>query len=264
MISNILSVDLESFIHREFNPEKRVFQDNNYTYKANMYLLDLFEKYDITVTFFVLGEIYEWYPDLIEEIKKRGHEIAWHGHSHVPIKSKEFLEEELKKSQKFLWKYKPQGFRAPRMFLQRDYLGFLKEYGFTYDSSVYAQSQKDTIFDGITEIPVSIANFPFTHTSIRFPQPISKRLLLQGIPFGSGLSLAIFQKHTQFFINALNRKNLPAVLFFHPWQVLEYPDSMPKTLKNLPRFIYKRDITNTLEYLLAKNTFVSFREFLNV
>lgn len=69
MIKNVLSVDLESYIHRQFSPEKRKEKDCGYTIKTTKYLLDLFDSYKTKTTFFVVGEIYNWYPELIEEIK---------------------------------------------------------------------------------------------------------------------------------------------------------------------------------------------------
>src|SRR5688500_5597925 len=46
-------------------------------------LLDIFDEHGCKVTFFVLGEIALWYPDLVREIAARGHEIASHGMRHV-------------------------------------------------------------------------------------------------------------------------------------------------------------------------------------
>ena len=37
-------------------------------------LLEIFAAHDCRVTFFVLGEIAQWYPDLIREIAAHGHE----------------------------------------------------------------------------------------------------------------------------------------------------------------------------------------------
>lgn len=45
-------------------------------------LLDMFDEHDVTATFFVLGWIAERNPDLVEEIDRRGHEVASHGYGH--------------------------------------------------------------------------------------------------------------------------------------------------------------------------------------
>src|SRR5581483_3245690 len=134
-MNNVLSIDLESFIHREFDPKKRWQKDDNYTKRGTEYILERLEKYNTKATFFVLGEIYEWYPELIKQIKSQGHEIGYHGHSHILLKDVKSLKTELEKSKEFIRKYKPKGFRAPRMYLKKEYFPILKQYGFTYDSS---------------------------------------------------------------------------------------------------------------------------------
>src|SRR4030043_1091945 len=113
MIKNVLSIDLESFIHRQFNIDERINKDNGYTVKATNYILKILKKYNTSATFFVVGEIYDWYPNLIEQIKLDGHEIAYHTHRHIILNNKEILLKELSLSGSFLKKFKPKGFRAP-------------------------------------------------------------------------------------------------------------------------------------------------------
>jgi len=262
-MKNILSVDLESFTHREFDIKNRKVMDNNYTVKVTQDLLKLLKKYNTKITFFIVGEIYQWYPNLIEQIDAEGHEIAYHTHRHILLKNKKILLNELELSKAFLKKYKPKGFRAPRMYLQKEYLKTLAEFGFTYDSSTYGTYTQRNIYDGITEIPVSVYPYLPLSKSINFPQHLTKKLMLKSIPYGSGIGISIFQKKLQLFIDNTNKKNEPAVIFLHPWQLLPYDQELiKKTLKNLPRFIYKRNITNTLEYLLSKNTFIPFNELI--
>ncbi len=47
--------------------------------------LDLLDKHNAKATFFVLGWIAENTPDLIQEIVRRGHEIASRGYNHCPL-----------------------------------------------------------------------------------------------------------------------------------------------------------------------------------
>ena len=73
MQKNIMSVDLEDyFCDLPFstweNYESRISN-------TTRILLDLFEKYDVTATFFTLGYIAEKHPELIEEMKSHGYEI---------------------------------------------------------------------------------------------------------------------------------------------------------------------------------------------
>ena len=66
-------------------------------------LLDIFDYYQIKSTFFALGWIAERRKSLVQEIQKRGHEIASHGYTHRLLfgLSKEDLKEEAPRKQEF-------------------------------------------------------------------------------------------------------------------------------------------------------------------
>ncbi|HSX40823.1 MAG TPA: polysaccharide deacetylase family protein [Candidatus Saccharimonadales bacterium] len=257
MIKNALSVDLESFIHRELDPQKRTQKDAGFTKKATQYLLKILAKHQTKITFFVTGEVFEWYPDLIKDIKIAGHEIGYHSHRHIIIKDKKTLENEFRLSKEFLKKYKPIGFRAPKMFLPEDCLATLSSYGFKYDSSTYATAPYVIKGTKIEEFPVSISyHFGFMNKS-NSPTNFSKKLLLRAVPYGSGFTLALLQKRTQRFISRANKKGQSANIFVHPWQFFDY-DYRAGFTRNL----YKRKINKTFEYLLSKNTFVPLKELL--
>lgn len=256
MVKNVLSVDLESFIHREFNLSKRK-TDNGFTIKATNYLLDLLDSYKTKTTFFVVGEIYEWYPQLIDRIQKKGHELAFHSHRHIEINTREILLEELNLSKEFLNTYKPVGFRAPRIYFKKEFLPILREYGFQYDSSTYGIFQNAT-YSGIKEIPVSI--LPYGKNAKNhdfFSQKLLETLFRKGIPYGSGLFMSLLQNKIDYFIRQTNSQGLPAILFIHPWQLFDYEQSFS------PRFLlYRRKIDRTLRYLLSRHTFASMKELL--
>ncbi|MBI2613575.1 MAG: polysaccharide deacetylase family protein [Candidatus Levybacteria bacterium] len=258
MVKNTLSVDLESFIHRQLNTKKRIESENGETALAIKYLLDIFDKYNTKVTFFVLGEIYEWYPDLIEEIKKRGHEIGYHGHRHILFRNRETLLEDLKLSKKFLDTYKPIGFRAPRMFLKKEYLKILSDFGFKYDSSVYGQQIEDIREFGIKEIPVSLSRYFGNSILNKFPQGMRKELLLQGIPYGSGLFISLLQKKIQYFIEKSHKKNIGSNLFIHPWQLSGYKET--GSLPLIQKLSYRKKVDSVIEYLLGRNKFFPLKE----
>lgn len=256
-MKKVLSVDLESFLHRDLNKKTRTKNDNGFTLKTTKYLLDLFDKYNTKATFFVLGEVYDWYPDLINEIAKRGHEIAYHGHSHFIIEDKKTLIADLKKSEKFIKKFKPQGFRAPRMFLKRECLGVLKEYGFKYDSSLYGFKVENKK-EGIKEIPASFFSYLFGVKN-DYPGSMGIKLLLGGVPYGSGLMLSLFQKNIQYFINKSEKRGEVVSIFIHPWQLMDYEEG---SITFLQKILYRRKVNSALEFLLKNNKFYPLKELL--
>ncbi|NOR77771.1 MAG: polysaccharide deacetylase family protein [Methanophagales archaeon] len=42
-------------------------------------VLDMLDEYDIKATFFVVADVMDHYPGLVESIAERGHEIGSHG-----------------------------------------------------------------------------------------------------------------------------------------------------------------------------------------
>ena len=46
-------------------------------------MLDLLDKYNAKATFFCIGKNVEMFPELFEEVKRRGHAVGNHSYSHV-------------------------------------------------------------------------------------------------------------------------------------------------------------------------------------
>lgn len=276
-MKNVLSIDLESWIHfykdslklESFgltSSEKKML-DNDYIPKSTIKILNLLDKYNQKATFFIIGEIYDWYPKIIDEIKKRGHEIAYHTHSHPILTSGKILEKELRQSKKFINKFKPIGFRAPQIFITKDSFAHLKKYGFKYSSSTYDDKLKSKI-NGVDEIPVSTISFRGKRKYCqKLPKSLSLGMLFKKIPFGSGLFISIIGSYTSKVINYLNKKDVPMVLFIHPWQLCKHKkiDNFKFKLKILFRnplcFPYTRNIWYSIEKLLKRHEFLSFEEY---
>lgn len=276
-MNNILSIDLESwfYIYNYAFGEQRFASsspelksaDNNYIPDATAYLLDLLDKYNQKATFFTLGELYDWYPDVIEGIEKRGHEIGYHSHTHKLIYTKEILEEELKKSADFLNRFNPTGFRAPQIFITRDSIACLKKYGFKYSSSTYAVYKIINI-DGIDEIPVSTFCYRGScDNNQQFPKPLTLRMLATQIPFGSGLYISLLGSRISYFVDSLNSRGMPAILFFHPWQLYRPGQitglnfKLKMLFRNPLCLPYTFSIKKTIERLLKRHSFLSFRKY---
>lgn len=83
-------------IHRVDTNEKNISLtfDVSYSDKKINDILYILDKYDVKVTFFVVGKWVDKNQNLVEEIHKRGHEIANHSNSHTYFN--EISEEEIK------------------------------------------------------------------------------------------------------------------------------------------------------------------------
>jgi peptidoglycan/xylan/chitin deacetylase (PgdA/CDA1 family) len=109
--------------------------------KPTRSILELFDRHDVTATFFVLGEVAEREPELVREIAGRGHEIACHGLHHVDadLLGPERFSDELAAAKKTLDTLASQpviGYRAPNLLVRDWMIRPLREQGFRYDASV--------------------------------------------------------------------------------------------------------------------------------
>ena len=57
--------------------------DDGPSSKLTPQLLDLLEKYDINATFFLLGELANYYPNIVKRIAENGHELGYHSWDHT-------------------------------------------------------------------------------------------------------------------------------------------------------------------------------------
>ena len=82
---NAFSVDLEPWMsfYSSLELQKEKIKDSLYQ-QVNI-LSDLFDKHDIKSTIFIQAILYEWFPDLIEDLYSKGHEIAYHTFRHKPV-----------------------------------------------------------------------------------------------------------------------------------------------------------------------------------
>jgi peptidoglycan/xylan/chitin deacetylase (PgdA/CDA1 family) len=104
-------------------------------------ILELFARRGVRATFFILGEVAGYYPELVREIAAAGHEIGCHGFHHVDIDllGPEGFRRELREGRDVLTQVvgrAPVGYRAPNLLLRDFMIPILREHGFVYDASV--------------------------------------------------------------------------------------------------------------------------------
>ena len=110
-------------------------------------LLDLYDKYHVRSTFFVLASLAEIRPNIVRMIHARGQEVASHGCSHDYTKAFDVLSldeqiAELKKSKEILEQIIGEevvSFRAPALRVNEYTPLALEEAGYRFDSSIAPQ-----------------------------------------------------------------------------------------------------------------------------
>jgi len=106
-------------------------------------ILELLAAYDLPATFFVPGHTAESFPAAVASILAAGHEVAHHGYGHEdpssqsPAEERHSLERGMAALERFLGA-PPLGYRSPSWDYSEVTLSLLVEYGFVYDSSLFA------------------------------------------------------------------------------------------------------------------------------
>jgi peptidoglycan/xylan/chitin deacetylase (PgdA/CDA1 family) len=107
-----------------------------------IFLLKLFDEYAIKATFFVPAVVTEQFPANVEEIARRGHEVACHGLKHGIWEATLNVDEQIRMIRtateiiQSATGSRPVGFRAPLFKINRNCWTALQKNGYVYDSSV--------------------------------------------------------------------------------------------------------------------------------
>ena len=285
LMNNTLSitVDIEDWYHipsvcgspfSEFKDVNEFFKkwDDKYDYLSEPIkrVLDLLDEYNITATFFIVADIADNYPGLIESIVQRGHEIACHGLHHEckidpktkePLMSTEEFETRTLKAKNILEKVtgeKVVGYRAPNALIGGWMLDSLAKIGFKYDSSVCVNSlynKTDSFLKDVSSAPYKpkmgflepgenrdFVEFPWAYYNIgRFKIPTSGGPMLRFLGARmmlKGLKQSLERGHT--------------VFYFHPIDV-SY-DKFPQIGKGRPMYwvIKGKVVEDRIRYILRK------------
>jgi polysaccharide deacetylase family protein (PEP-CTERM system associated) len=265
-----MSVDIESWVHRQiFNiplSEQTKELDNGHVLRSTRIILELFRKYHTKATFFVLGIVAEWYPEIIEEMRNDGHEIGIHGYTHKRLcnHTRESFDEEIKKTISILnnMDVKPCGYRAPA-FSNADFLyEILNKNGISYDSSIFPI--KTPLYDGTS---YDCRPFIIDRGIVEIPCSVLKISKLR-VPSGGFYLRLLGSRINYVLLKKIEKRYGIAVMYFHPWEILDIPDNiyLEKDKKIRLSFLkkqfayYKIPMLEKLEYLVGKMNFTNFQE----
>ncbi|MDH5325883.1 MAG: DUF3473 domain-containing protein [Gammaproteobacteria bacterium] len=274
-VVNAMTVDVEDYFHVS-GFSRYVEQANWEKYECRVEantrkLLELFDKYDVRATFFVLGWVAERFPNLVREIAKLGHEIACHGYSHKliyeqtpdefrreTVKAKTILEDIIQDS--------VLGYRAASYSIVNSSLwalDILVECGFSYDSSIFPIHHDRYGISNAELFPHKLTT-PSGHKLIEFPLS-TVRFLATNVPIAGGGYFRLFPYHvTKTGLAHINRRNRPFIFYLHPWEV--DPDQ-PRVAANWKsRFRHYNNLNKCekrLEKLVSEFTFSTAQHVLS-
>jgi polysaccharide deacetylase family protein (PEP-CTERM system associated) len=230
-VINALSFDVEDWYHPELVREV-VKEPHSQIMESTRPIIDLLDRYRIKASFFIVGEIAEQNPDLVETIFLKGHEIGCHGYSHKPLWA---LNESLFRGElelfhsameRILGKVNIKGFRAPTFSLDdrtQWALRVLRDFGYQYDASLFPA--KINPLYGVRGVParpyhISLEDLRKEDSMsplIEFPLPLLTLGKLK-IPISGGFYLRVFPlPFLSWGLRRINRHQ-PFMLYFHPWE----------------------------------------------
>jgi len=272
---NTLGIDFEDWYHPQLvspyvSEEKRIPT----MFKGLDKILELLRKNDCKATFFLVGEILENNPEIIDKILSGEHEIGFHTMKHTRLDSKNFqstFKQELNQFEKIVSR-KVLGFRAPTFSLNKNSSWAIDELvnaGYKYDSSIVPAKTSMYGLASAEKSPYRITSNNLEKNNsngvlIEFPLLVTK-FLGKTIPAAGGFYLRFLPfRIIKNAIQTYEKQNIPACLYIHSWELT--PEYIPKI--NLPiknHFITFHKIEKTfskIDDLLREFKFSTFESHL--
>ena len=229
----LLTIDYESWFavsrrYDKLSPDTRRALDAEFARNAIDPILDKLK--DAKASFYLVGELIDWYPELPEKMIEAGHEIGFHCQVHHPLTTVEDIRHDLEKSYHWREKYNVRGYRAPMIRTVEDVYPILQDNNFVYSSSLYAPTGTAINKSNMWEFPVSTYPFIKKSRELSAPRHMNLSLLLSGeFPYASGMMSGLFPKTVYRIIEAELKKRLSPIIFLHPYEIVN-PDHWPNIL----------------------------------
>ena len=269
----LFTVDVEDWFHIPGPPKGQNVAEwkslPSYVSKNFRIMLELFAAKKVRVTCFFLGWVAERFPELVQEARNQGHEIACHGYSHrlvYEMTPEEFLDDICKA--KFIIENitgsPVLGYRAPCFSITKDTPWFfdkLLQAGYQFDSSVFPAARRfgglktsnwgpseiDTTFGRIAEFPITVARALgqpmcfFGGGYLRlFPYPLIKKMGMQVLQEGR-----------------------PIIFYVHPREIdPSHPRLHMNPVAQFMAYVNLSTVRSKIEMILDDFTFTTFGELL--
>ena len=271
---NLLGIDFEDWFHPELIQKKLTNEEKKPKVVEGIdKIIDWLNDNETYATFFVVGELLEYEPEIFDKIIENGHEIGFHTMYHTRLDTKNFrkkFEEEIKIFDKMTLG-KSKGFRAPTFSLNESskwLIDVLEENGYEYDSSIVPAK---TSMYGLPN--AEIKPYKITSKSLESEDPegiitefpiLTTKFLGKKIPAGGGFYVRTLpEKIVMNAIKDYEKNNMPATFYIHSWELT--PEYMPRIkLSVKDNFITYHNIEKTLvkmSKILEKFEFTSFNRY---
>lgn len=172
-------------------------------------------------SFYLVGELTDWYPEIPQKIIAGGHELGMHCQLHRPLLDPAELEKDIIASQGWRERYGVRGYRAPMVGIREAAYPLLAKAGFTYSSSIYAPAGTLLQKSGVWELPVSSLTFFGDPQDFTAPRQMSMRMLLGGeLPYGSSLMIGLLNETLFPVLERALKAGKSPVIILHPYELV--------------------------------------------
>ena len=204
-------------------------------------ILDIFDRYRVKATFFMLGWVAERYPELVRRMIAEGHELASHGYSHVRVscQTRGEFRDDIVRTRKLLEDIggcRVSGYRAASFSINRETLWALEELqdaGYLYSSSIYP------IHHDLYGMPTAprFSFYPNDEGGLLEIPITTLSILNQRLPCGGGGYFRLLPYAlSRWSLKRVNKKDQqPCVFYFHPWEI-DPEQPRPRGLTRKTRF----------------------------
>jgi len=243
-------------------------------------ILEMLDERDQKATFFVLGMLAKYKPDLVKKIDECGHEIAMHGSAHNVLHSLTPAEVKADLAEAFglisgITGKQVFGYRAPCFSIRQDnleVLGYLAELGIQYDSSIFPVRMPRYGIDDfdpdnrLYQLPggLEIVELPLTTLSI-----LGRRIPVAGGGYIRLMPKTVLKRVFHRLVDA----GVAPMIYMHPYEFdsrrldssANFPADLPRSglqvfKLNLKWNIFRKSIHNKIDYLLQNYEFVTCKE----
>ena len=274
-VLNFLGIDFEDWYHpqliKENLPPGKKLEPK--VIQGIDKILDWLRQNDTLATFFVVGELLEYEPELLDKIIENDHEIGFHTMHHNRLDEDDFKGKFSQELDRFaeLTQKRSIGFRAPTFSLNNTSswaIDTLEQKKYLYDSSIIPAKTNLYGNPNAEEKPYKISSNSLEKNDengnlIEFPL-LTTTFLGKKIPAAGGFYLRTLpMKVIKNAIKNQEEKQIPSSFYIHSWELT--PEFMPKIeLPIKEKFITYHNLEKSMSKMteIIKNfEFTSFRNY---
>ena len=276
-ILNFLGIDFEDWYHPQLIKENLPLEKKlePKVIQGIDKILDWLRQNDTLATFFVVGELLEYKPELLDKIIENDHEIGFHTMHHNRLDEDDFKEKFSQELDRFaeLTQKRSIGFRAPTFSLNNTSswaIDTLEQKKYLYDSSIIPAKTNLYGNPNAEEKPYKISSNSLEKNDengnlIEFPL-LTTTFLGKKIPAAGGFYLRTLpMKIIKNAIRNQEEKQIPSSFYIHSWELT--PEFMPRIdLPMKEKFITYHNLEKSMSKMteiIKKFEFTTFKKYIS-